>query len=247
MHTKSPVLVTIKPSHYCEKARWALEYTGFEYSEDPHPPLLHRLATTPFKTGTVPLLITKDKVITDSTDILSFLDTQAPDNKKLYPEALKTEILELEELFDTKLGPHTRRIAYYYLLNYPQLVFPVFRTGLHQFEELVFENLFEVIKTLMQLSMKINYQGYSRSKEKVNEVFAEVESRLSDGRTYLTGEIFTAADITFASLAAPMVLPVEYWPAGLDILPHDLYDEISYYRNTKAGQWVLKIYSQKRN
>ena len=36
-------LITIPPSHYCEKARWALDYAGISYREEGHPPLLHRL------------------------------------------------------------------------------------------------------------------------------------------------------------------------------------------------------------
>ena len=33
---------------------------------------------------------------------------------------------------------------------------------------------------------------------------------LADGRPYLAGEHFSAADLTFAALAAPMVVPPEY-------------------------------------
>ena len=34
-------LITIAISHYCEKARWALERAGLPYAEEPHAPLLH--------------------------------------------------------------------------------------------------------------------------------------------------------------------------------------------------------------
>ena len=34
-------LITIPFSHYCEKARWALDYCGVPYTEDAHLPGLH--------------------------------------------------------------------------------------------------------------------------------------------------------------------------------------------------------------
>jgi glutathione S-transferase len=38
---------------------------------------------------------------------------------------------------------------------------------------------------------------------------SQVDEALADGRPFICGETFTAADLTFASLAAPVVLPKE--------------------------------------
>jgi len=38
-------LITIPFSHYCEKARWALELCGIAYEEDGHLPVFHYAAT----------------------------------------------------------------------------------------------------------------------------------------------------------------------------------------------------------
>jgi len=51
--------------------------------------------------------------------------------------------------------------------------------------------------------MGINEEGRAVAMRRIKEVFAEVEALLSDGRKYLTGASFTAADLTFAALAAP--------------------------------------------
>ena len=50
----------------------------------------------------------------------------------------------------------------------------------------------------------------ARSEADVRETFDDVAERLGDGRPYLCGERFSAADLTFASLAAPMLMPPEY-------------------------------------
>ena len=38
--SQSHRLITIGPSHYCEKARWALDFFGVIFSEEPHRPVL---------------------------------------------------------------------------------------------------------------------------------------------------------------------------------------------------------------
>ena len=44
MSAPTPVLVTIPISHFCEKARWALDRAGVAYEEQRHLPALHRVA-----------------------------------------------------------------------------------------------------------------------------------------------------------------------------------------------------------
>ena len=34
-------LITIGASHYCEKARWAVQRAGLPFREECHPPLFH--------------------------------------------------------------------------------------------------------------------------------------------------------------------------------------------------------------
>ncbi|GFR45581.1 hypothetical protein Agub_g6975 [Astrephomene gubernaculifera] len=73
------VLVTIPASHYCERARWALDYAGIAYKEDKWPPLLHYAGTLPASgTKSVPVLKCpkgagpRGKVLTDSADIVRY-------------------------------------------------------------------------------------------------------------------------------------------------------------------------------
>ncbi len=248
---KAPKLITMVPSHYCEKVRWAMEYLELDYVDDAHPPLFHLFSTTINGGKSVPVLVTEKGKYTDSTDILKYLNSLAPDNKKLYPtdENLKKEVEELEDFFDTKLGPHSRRWAYYYLLEKPELLFRWFCQGKNMFEETGFKIFFPIIKQLMKKGMNINQDSAERSKNKINEVFKTVDEKLSDGRKYLTGNFISAADITFSALAAPLVMPSVYAGVKADVseVPEQMAREVEEFRKTKAGTFALELFESRFN
>jgi glutathione S-transferase len=189
-------LITIPPSHYCEKARWALDYLGVPYREEGHPPLLHRWAVKMAGGGyTTPVLVTSDKVLADSTDILQYLDTTYVEGWRPYPQDSqhRVEAEEMEELFDTRLGPHTRRIAYYHLLQHNDLFLESVLPGVGSGERLVFRVLMPAIRSLMRRAMRINPESTDRSLERVRTIFATVDELLGGGRTFLVGDNFSAA------------------------------------------------------
>ena len=83
---------------------------------------------------------------------------------------------------------------------------------------------------------------------RVRASFDAVADRLADGRRHLCGERFTAADLTFASLAAPVVVPPEY---GVrlpqpDELPDALARDIRTFREHPAGVYALELFRTQR-
>ncbi|MBM4360738.1 MAG: glutathione S-transferase N-terminal domain-containing protein, partial [Deltaproteobacteria bacterium] len=79
-------LVTITVSHYCEKARWALDRAGLRYVEEGHAPLFHRPFTMARGGTSTPLLASPHGTLTDSTDILRFVDRRLDEPLRLYPD-----------------------------------------------------------------------------------------------------------------------------------------------------------------
>src|SRR4051812_7052592 len=100
-------LITIPISHYCEKARWALDRSGIPYREDRHLQLFHYLPVWLAGAGrTVPVLVSGEgSALSDSTGILRWLDERAPGS--LYPESDpdRAEVVRLEDHFGEALGP----------------------------------------------------------------------------------------------------------------------------------------------
>jgi glutathione S-transferase len=82
-----PRLITIPISHFCEKARWALDRTGLAYREEPHVQRLHRLYVRRAGGGhTAPVLVTKDGVLRESADIVAWADDRVDPADRLIPD-----------------------------------------------------------------------------------------------------------------------------------------------------------------
>jgi glutathione S-transferase len=236
-------LITIPFSHYCEKARWALDRAGISYDEDGHLPAFHRFATRRARANSsVPALVLGDRVIKDSTDIVAWAETQRPG-----AIALTDEAVALEDYFDRQLGPATRRWAYFQLFPRRDLDFMLDR-GVPRWEVRAFRLTRPVVTTLMRRAMNITPDGVNRSRKKIDEAFGRVGEILRDGRHYLTGDRFTVADLTFASLCSPILLPREH-PFGLptvDDFTGDPRRELEAWRTSVAGAFALRVYAEDR-
>src|ERR1700733_5170535 len=119
----SAILITIPLSHYCEKARWGLDWVALPYVEEPHAPLFSRLVTKGSERGTVPVLVCGSRRLHDSSAILKYAD-EVGGGDLLYPRdlVLRGEVESLVKWFDSELGPHTRRWAYGTLLRQKKLL-----------------------------------------------------------------------------------------------------------------------------
>ncbi len=245
------VLVTIPFSHYCEKARWALDRAGLSYEERAHLPLAHYLPVRLVGgRKTVPVLKTRDRTLTDSTDILHWIDAQLTEPKRLFPEdpALLAEVNRWENLFDEKLGPAARRWAYGHLLPDTANTRRLMQKNVPAAESFAVGVGFPVARALIGRGLNVNQKSCQRSLDRMREIFAEVSAALSDGREYLVGGRLTAADVAFAALANPVLFPTrsDRWLCPKDELPAAMRETVDEFRSTPAGAWALGLYDRHR-
>jgi glutathione S-transferase len=207
------VLITIPISHYCEKARWALDRAGVAYRERAHLQLIHRVAVRRAGGGTtVPVLVCGDRVLADSTDIVDEADALAPPDRRLYPDDpdIANEVRALERDFDARLGPHGRRWMYNGLRGRRDLAIAYGCTGVPAWQRRALPLAYPAVARAIDRYLDVTPITAAQSEAEVRDVFDGVAKWLGDGRTYLCGERFTAADLTFAALAASVLMPPEY-------------------------------------
>jgi glutathione S-transferase len=242
-------LITIPFSHYCEKARWALDVCKVPYCEQGYLPLFHRRAAKRVgATGSVPALVSGTTVLSDSADIVAWADSQQPGRLLPVDPAQRAQAIELEQLFGKRLGPATRRLAYYWLLQDPKRFVRSIKRGVPAWQSRTFELLRPAVVAAMRRGLKINDDSALRSRAVVDEIFATVTARLQDGRPYLVGKAFSVADLTFAALAAPVLHPPEQPFGGEppETYPAEPMQIMQAWRTSVAGAFGLRMYKQHR-
>jgi glutathione S-transferase len=243
-------LITISISHYVEKVKWALEHAGLVYKEESYIPGLHAAVTlwhTKGRHRATPVLIDGGDVIPDSTAILQHLAARYGQTW-LYAHA---DALPLEERFDANIGPHTRRFIYRQLFDNDLSLSEIFTQNVvPEWQTRALPLMAPALKAGMIAEMAINHAEAERSRKVFETEFDFVGKLLQDGRRFLCGDALTAADLTFAALAAPVVLPAEYGARLPDLnavkAGSTLPAIVETYRKTPAGEYVLRLYREQR-
>jgi len=244
-----PRLITIPFSHYCEKARWALDWAGVPYVEEAHLPGLHIRPTRKAGGTTVPVLVLADRTLRDSAEIMAYADEQAPAARKLYPaadDAERREVLLVETLCNDRLGKASRLLAYHHMLGAPERLLDAVRPSLTRGQALAFPLVIRLVRPLIRSRYGVGRERAEVALETARTCFAELGERLGSGR-WLVGDRLTAADITFASLAAVVLAPEGHPSIGsvnaADGAWREIMDEL---RATKAGAHALRLYREER-
>jgi glutathione S-transferase len=244
-------LVTIPISHYCEKARWALERAGMRYREERHVQGIHRLAAKRAGGGaTVPVLVTADGAIGESDEILAWVDQRTPAEQRLFPSdpGEQDRVAALCRRLDEQLGPHGRRLMYVHMLPQRKLALTFNNQGVPPWEDRALRYGWPLMRRFVERALGI-VPGIEEQDEAV--VFGELDfvaAMLADGRPFLCGERFSAADLTFAALSASIVLPPDYGvsvpqPEVLGGRAAALVDRA---RRHPAGRYALALFAEHR-
>jgi glutathione S-transferase len=247
--TPAPVrLITIPVSHYCEKIRWALIRSQIPFVEDRHMPPFHQFFTKRVGGKSVPVLVTETKVLTDSADILKYIDEIAPPAAKLYPTNPQDlqQVEELVKSFDLVLAPAVRQWAYFHIVSEKKLIQPLFCQGTPWYEKLLFPIIFKKIPTEIVKEYDINPASAIVAHQSITDIFETVGRLLADGRRYLVGDRFSAADLAFATLAAPIISPAGYSIKlpEMSALPDRMAKGMEVFQATSAGKFVIRLYQE---
>lgn len=243
-------LITIPISHYCEKARWALERAGIPYREERHVQAVHRFASRRAGgVGTVPVLVTPEGALGESEEILTWVDERLPPERRLFP-AEGPERVEVERLcrrFDEELGPTGRRLIYVHMLAQPDLMLRFNNEGVPAWEDRALRLGWPLALRWARRELAITPGIEVEDEAAVWREFDYAAELLADGREHLCGELFSAADLTFAALAASVIVPPVY---GVplpqpDVLPDHTRALVERAREHPAGRYALALFAER--
>jgi|SRR5688572_1411543 len=235
-------------SHYCEKARWALDVKGIDYTPRHLLPGFHLLTTRKLAPRSfVPILKTDDAVIQGSSEIIDFLD-QAFSIGGLTPADPEdaSRAIGWEKYLDEEIGVTLRLWFYYYALPDRGRALRFLCQGAPRFERLLFAFSFAAIRRAMTDSMSISAVNASDAERRFLLAFDRLDEALGRGR-FLVGNRFSRADLTACALLWPLCRPGEPESAVEAILPPAVCALRRQLQHRRFYRWVLESYQEHRN
>ncbi|KAG2495175.1 hypothetical protein HYH03_006781 [Edaphochlamys debaryana] len=107
--------------------------------------------------------------------------------------------------------------------------------------------MYPMLKKAISAGLRVNEESAASCMQRIRKIFDEVGERLqANGGQYLVGDRFSAADLTFASMAAVVLMPPQY---GAYLPPLDTWPEGfpgAELRSTAAGQHAMRMYELHR-
>jgi glutathione S-transferase len=249
---QKPTLWQIDISHYSEKVRWALEHKGVDHARRSPLPGTHipiALVLTRGAHPTVPVLQLDGRTIGDSTEIISALEARYPD-PPLYPidPEERARAVELEDWFDENLGPHTRLLPFYELIQEPELFAEVAAASVPG----PLGKAKPVVGAYARAYTSVRWGANSsedaeRAREGIVAALDKLEAELEKGGgEFLVGSHLSVADVTAASLFYPLVVPPE-GPLSPDLPRPPALERFRESLSDRRGyRWVQEMFRRHR-
>jgi glutathione S-transferase len=234
-------------SHYCEKARWALDYKGVPYQAQTLLPGLHiRMLKRIAPDSSVPVLQMHDVVIQGSDQIIDHLDKRLPD-KPLTPKdaTLRQQTAEWETFAANKIADPLRCFYYHYLLDDPKTLIPLFSEGGPWYGNLLMRVMFTTIKNRMRAGYQINPRTAQVAMHVLDKAIKQLEEHLAS-RHFLVGDSFSRADLSVCALLSPLVLPERGYLKQNTLSVQPLLDYRMARIHSPVFRWVNTIYNTYR-
>jgi glutathione S-transferase len=197
--------------------------------------------------GSVPFLQVGDQVIAGSSAIIDWGEAHRAANAPSLAGNDPEQVREIEKRLDDIAGVHVRR--FYYsdaLTNDPKSVRPIFSNGLPIWQRLGVIMAWPKIVSLMKKGMDLGPAQGAESRSLLEGELAWLDALLADGRPFLTGSEFTRADLTAASLLAPLVGPEEHPAYRAVVFPEKVATTMQAWAQRPILRMVRKAYATRR-
>jgi glutathione S-transferase len=246
------VLFQFPISHFCEKTRWNLEAKGLAFEVRDVAPGLHRLTLGNLSPRrTVPVLVDGNFTVADSASIARYLEHTYPDAPLLPRDpAARERALALEAHFGDRPGRVVRVWMYGQLGTraggMAEALFAAYPTPIRRLGALGAP----VIERGMRRKFHIDDAGIADARRGIDEAFERIEQETGgDPDRYLAGGALSIADITAASLMAPLVAPEGTPWAAISAsrpVPETILAARAELSRRPGWAWVVRRYARDR-
>lgn len=243
------ILYTFAPSHYCEKARWALDLSAVRHREvswapGPHVLLSRRLAPA----TTVPIFVTGMNRVQGSGAILDWIESEGhaawhrPDDG-----ATQASIDGLETHADTTTGVAVRRFAYAVALAHaPDAVARELFESVAWWQRQLAQLMWPVTRQILRRSLHAEAHDIPAARGDVERELTALDELLKDGRRYLVADRLSRADLAVASLISPIAQPAEHPVYRGEATDAAFADAIAGWQSRPSIQWAVALYRDHR-
>lgn len=234
------LLLTLPPSHYCERARWALDLSQIPYDEERLAPGFHILRSKRLgaSTTSLPLLVFPDGSICQGSDlILDWVGLAGGDP-------------EIEHRFERQTGPLIRHCLYAGLLSDPQSgIRDVLLRVSSSRQSKIGRLAWPILKPMMISGMNARLNVLPDLITKVDKELDWFDKLIVERGDCLVANDFGRADLTAASILAPIARlqnePIHSISAGIQ-WPQSLVPSLARWSKRPSLEWVKRIYASKR-
>jgi glutathione S-transferase len=239
-------LYTFTLSHFSEKARWALDFNQLPYTEHALVPGAHLWTMRKLQAkSSVPLLEHDGQLIQGSGAILDYLEQNLNAKRLSVSPAQAKRCAQLEALADRAFGLGVQRIFYGPLLANRRTIVDLWSQGGPVWSRPFLNLSYPLLAKGVARKYKVRPDKVAQAKDLFRKTFDTFNVIFRDN-PYVIGDHITRADVTLASLLAPLCCPQEHvtrWPATM---PEEIAKFQNEFRGHPTWNFVLRLYHQQR-
>lgn len=235
-------------SHFNDKVRWALDRKQLDhrrvtYLPGPHAPAIRRLSG---QTQT-PVLVVDGHALSGSAAIIDRLEQLHPP-PALYPQdaAARAEALRWQARLDAELGPAARTVLFSALIREPDYLCQFFAEGKPAMKRFFYRRSFPLARALMARGNGVNPEGVRRASATAAVWLDRVAAAVSE-TGYCVGDTFSVADLTAATLLAPLGKPLSPDMCRPEPMPGAVEDLLGQFAHHPAIIWMQHMYQHHRS
>jgi glutathione S-transferase len=241
-------LYTFAMSHYSEKIRWTLDACDIPYREVCLSPAFHIApALRMGRRGqtTLPIIQADGCAVQDSPRILTWLQSNRGP-LKVMPLSEDIAVREVERRFDA-IGKDVAR--YLYACSFgvaDEHIVKLWTDHANPVQAATIRATYPAMRWVFRQKLQIKPERVARARQRIGEAIDWLDGQLADGRRFLIGDALTVADITAASLLAPLACPPQHPVYGEPAYREGMKAAVQTWQDRPAIAWVRALYDTHR-